>query len=67
MAVAEYVAGLVAQLGSVATVGGEASNPQLSLATYLHVFTEIGWAAVMIGVVLLALAVPLRRLMHGVT
>jgi POT family proton-dependent oligopeptide transporter len=31
------------------------------------VFTEIGWAAVGIGVVLLALAVPLKRLMHGVT
>ena len=67
MAVAEYVAGLVAQLGSVATVGGEVTNPQLSLATYLHVFSEIGWAAVVLGVILLALAVPLRRLMHGVT
>jgi POT family proton-dependent oligopeptide transporter len=67
IAVAEYVGGLVAQLGSVATVGGESTNPQLSLATYLHVFTGIGWAAVVLGVVLLVLAVPLRRLMHGVT
>jgi POT family proton-dependent oligopeptide transporter len=67
IAVAEYVGGLVAQLGSVATVGGEVTNPALSLATYLHVFTEIGWAAVVIGVILLVLAVPLRRLMHGVT
>jgi POT family proton-dependent oligopeptide transporter len=67
IAVAEYVGGLVAQLGSVATVGGEVTNPQLSLATYLHVFAEIGWAAVVLGVVLLVLAVPLRRLMHGVT
>ena len=67
IAVAEYVGGLVAQLGSVATVGGEVTNPRLSLMTYLHVFTEIGWAAVVIGMVLLALAVPLKRLMHGVT
>jgi POT family proton-dependent oligopeptide transporter len=67
IAVAEYVGGLVAQLGSVATVGGEITDPQLSLATYLRVFTEIGWAAVAIGLVLLALAIPLRRLMHGVT
>ena len=66
IAVAEYVAGLVAQLGSVATVGGVVTDPRLSLATYLKVFTEIGWAAVAIGVVLLALSAPLRRLMHGV-
>lgn len=67
IAVAEYVAGLIAQLGSVATVGGEVTDPRLSLATYLHVFTTIGWVAVALGAVLLALAVPLRRLMHGVT
>jgi len=67
IAVAEYVAGLIAQLGSVATVGGEVTDPRLSLATYLHVFTTIGWTAVALGVILLALAVPLRRLMHGVT
>jgi len=67
IAVAEYVAGLIAQLGSVATVGGEVTDPRLSLATYLHMFTTIGWAAVALGVVLLGLAVPLRRLMHGVT
>ncbi len=67
MAVAEYVAGVVAQLGSVATVGGQVTDPRLSLATYLHVFTGIGWAAVAIGASLLALAVPIRRLMHGVT
>ncbi len=66
IAVAEYVAGLVAQLGSVATVGGQVTDLRLSLATYLQVFTRIGWAAVVIGVVLLALAVPLKRLMHGV-
>ncbi|MDP9057168.1 MAG: peptide MFS transporter [Pseudomonadota bacterium] len=67
IAVAEYVAGLIAQLGSVATVGGEVTDPRLSLATYLHVFTTIGWVAVALGAVLLALAMPLRRLMHGVT
>ncbi len=67
IAVAEFVGGIVAQVASVETVGGEITNPKLSLDTYVHVFTQIGWAAVAIGVVLLVLARPIRRLMHGVT
>lgn len=65
IAVAQYIAGVVAQIASVDTVGGEVTNPQLSLDTYVHVFTVIGWTSVAIGVVLLALSGVLRRLMHG--
>jgi POT family proton-dependent oligopeptide transporter len=67
IAVAEYVGGVVAQIASVDTVGGEVTNPKLSLDTYVHVFTVIGWVSVGIGVVLLVLAWPIRRLTHGVT
>lgn len=66
IAMAQYVAGIVAQVASVQTVGGEVTNLKLSLDTYTGVFTVIGWIAVGIGVVLLALAPVLRRLMHGV-
>jgi proton-dependent oligopeptide transporter, POT family len=66
IAVAQYVAGVVAQVASVDTVGGEVTNPKLSLDTYVHVFTVIGWVSVAIGAVLLLLARPIRRLMHGV-
>jgi len=67
MSMGEYVAGMVAQVASIKTVAGQTSDPALSLATYVHVFTAIGWSSVAIGAVLLALARPLRRLMHGVT
>ena len=66
ISVAQYVAGAVAQVASVDTVGGQVTNMKLSLATYVGVFSHIGWVAVGIGGVLLALARPLRRLMHGV-
>jgi len=66
ISVAQYVAGMVAQVASVETVGGQVTNLKVSLDTYMGVFTTIGWAAVVIGVVLLALAVPLKHLMHGV-
>ncbi|MES2001988.1 MAG: peptide MFS transporter [Pseudomonadota bacterium] len=66
IAVAQYVAGLVAQVASVETVGGQVTNLQVSLQTYVGVFTKIGWISVGIGLVLLVLARPLKRLMHGV-
>ncbi|MDF8333049.1 peptide MFS transporter [Novosphingobium cyanobacteriorum] len=66
IAVAQYVAGMVAQVASVETVGGQVTNLKVSLDTYVGVFTTIGWVSVGIGVVLLALAIPLKRLMHGV-
>jgi POT family proton-dependent oligopeptide transporter len=66
IAVAQYVAGMVAQVASVETVGGQVTNLKVSLETYVGVFTTIGWVSVVIGVVLLALAFPLKYLMHGV-
>ena len=65
IAVAQYVAGLVAQVASVETVGGQVTNLQVSLNTYVGVFSAIGWISVGIGVVLLLLSWPLKYLMHG--
>ena len=66
ISVAQYVAGAVAQVASVETVGGQVTNLKVSLDTYLGVFTTIGWISVGIGVILLILAFPLKYLMHGV-
>ena len=66
IAVAQYVAGVVAQFASVETVAGEVTNLKLSLETYVGVFQTIGLVAAGIGAVLLVLAWPLQRLMHGV-
>ncbi len=66
IAVAQYVAGMVAQVASVETVGGQVTNLKVSLDTYVGVFTTIGWISIGIGAVLLVIAVPLRKLMHGV-
>jgi len=66
IAVAQYVAGMVAQVASVETVGGQVTNLQVSLNTYIGVFTTIGEVSVVIGGVLLLLSWPLKKLMHGV-
>ena len=66
ISVAQYVAGVVAQVASVDTVGGQVTNLKVSLDTYAGVFWTIGWVAAGIGVILLLLSWPLKKWMHGV-
>jgi proton-dependent oligopeptide transporter, POT family len=66
ISVAQYVAGVVAQVASVETVGGQVTNLKVSLDTYNGVFTTIGWVAIGLGVLLLLLAWPLKKWMHGI-
>ena len=66
ISVAQYVAGVVAQVASVETVGGQVTNLRVSLETYNGVFWTIGLIAAGIGATLLALSPLIRRWMHGV-
>lgn len=66
ISVAEYFAGAIAQAAAVQTVGGQVTNPELSLHTYLGSFQTGGISTIAAGVVLLALSPVLKKLMHGV-
>jgi POT family proton-dependent oligopeptide transporter len=66
IAVAQYVAGIVAGSASVETVGGQVTNLKVSLDTYVSVFTTISMWSIGLGALLLVLAWPLKKLMHGV-
>lgn len=66
IAVAQYVAGIVAQFASVETVGGQVTNLKVSLDTYVGVFTTISEISIGLGIVLLLLSFPLKKWMHGV-
>ncbi len=67
ISVAQYVAGSVAQLASVETVGGQVTNLKVSLETYLAMFSNIGVWAILFGLALLLLSPLIRRWTHGVT
>ena len=66
ISVAQYVAGVVAQVASVETVGGQVTNLKVSLDTYNGVFWTIGLVSAAIGLLLIALSPLIRRWMHGV-
>lgn len=65
-AMAQYVAGIIAQFASTETVAGKVLNAQVSLDTYLGVFQTIGIAGILSGVILLVLAHWLKKGMHGI-
>ena len=67
ISVGEYLAGAAAQSASVQTVGGQVTNPELALNTYLHAFMTGGELTIGAGVLLLVLTPVLKRLMHGVS
>ncbi|VVT20552.1 Amino acid transporter [Sphingomonas sp. EC-HK361] len=66
ISVAQYVAGVVAQVASVETVGGQVTNLKVSLDTYNGVFWAIGLVAAGIGVFLLLISPVIKKWMHGV-
>jgi POT family proton-dependent oligopeptide transporter len=66
ISIAQYVAGAVAQVASVETVGGQVTNLQVSLETYAGVFWKIGLISIGIGLLLLVISPLLKRWMHGV-
>ena len=66
ISVAQYVAGVVAQVASVETVGGQVTNLKVSLDTYAGVFWTIGLVSAGIGVLLLLISPLIRKWMHGV-
>jgi len=66
ISVAQYVAGVVAQVASVETVGGQVTNLRVSLETYNGVFWTIGLVAAGIGLLLILVSPLIRRWMHGV-
>ncbi|AYJ85799.1 MFS transporter [Sphingomonas paeninsulae] len=66
ISVAQYFAGMVAQVASVETVGGQVTNAKVSLDTYAGTFWTIGLFAAGIGVFLLIVSPLIRKWMHGV-
>jgi POT family proton-dependent oligopeptide transporter len=65
---ANYAAGLLARLTGVEHGGGEAGtvDAAASLASYLGVYSTMGWVTVGIGLLLMVLSPLINRLFHGI-
>jgi POT family proton-dependent oligopeptide transporter len=63
---ANYFAALLARATGDAGAIGETISKAESLSIYLQVFTNIGVITILIGVLLIFIARPLNKLMHGI-
>ena len=65
---ANYAAGLLARLTGVEHGGGETGtvDAAASLASYLGVYSTMGWVTVGIGLLLMVLSPLINRLFHGI-
>jgi POT family proton-dependent oligopeptide transporter len=62
----QYIAGKVAQLTNAETVAGQVLDPGKALGVYTHVFGQIGWFGIIVGVLLVIASPWLNKLAHGV-
>ncbi|HWA01727.1 MAG TPA: oligopeptide:H+ symporter [Caulobacterales bacterium] len=66
--VAQALQAQIAKLTAAATVGGQVLDPHAALATYVKVFSQVGWGGVIIGVTIGVFSPFLKKLAHqGVT
>ena len=66
ISVAQNLAGIIAQVTSVDTIGGKVANLKVSLDTYMGTYQQAGLITVGIGVILIVLAPLIKKWMHGV-
>jgi POT family proton-dependent oligopeptide transporter len=65
-AFANYAAGLIAMTASADSAPGEDVPVEVALPLYGNLFESVAIAAIVAGIVMLAVAPFIRRLMHGV-
>jgi POT family proton-dependent oligopeptide transporter len=62
----EFIASILANIASVDTTNGEASDLNLAKQSYLKLFEYLFYTGIGFGILLLALSKPINKLMHGV-
>ncbi len=60
-----FLAGVIARTTGAETIGGQLTNVAAAKAGYVEVYTNVGYVAIGISVVMLALAPLINKLTHG--
>jgi POT family proton-dependent oligopeptide transporter len=60
-----YLAGVIASTTGAETIGGQLADTVAAKATYVSVYTEVGYIAMGIAVLMLLVSPLIRRMMHG--
>lgn len=60
-----YLAGVIASTTGAETIGGQLADTVSAKATYIEVYTQVGYIAMAIAVGMLLLSPVIRKMMHG--
>lgn len=60
-----YLAGVIASATGAETIGGQLADAAAAKATYVEVYTQVGYIALAIALVMLLIAPGIRKMMHG--
>ncbi|MEX2365545.1 MAG: peptide MFS transporter, partial [Pseudohongiellaceae bacterium] len=60
-----YLAGVIARTTGAETIGGQLTNTVAAKATYAAVYTQVGYIAMAIAVLMLLISPLIKKMMHG--
>jgi POT family proton-dependent oligopeptide transporter len=60
-----YLAGVIASTTGAETIGGQLANTAAAKATYADVYSQVGYIAMGIALVMLLISPVIRKMMHG--
>ena len=60
-----YLAGVIASTTGAETIGGQLADTAAAKATYAAVYTQVGYIAMAIAVVMLLISPFIKRMMHS--
>ncbi len=62
---ANYLSGVIAATTGAETIGGQLVDVAEAKATYIDVYSEVGYMSLAVAVIMLVLSPVIRRMMHG--
>ncbi len=62
---ANYLSGVIAETTGAETIGGQLVDVAAAKATFIDVYSQVGYLSRGIAVVMLAIAPVIRKMMHG--
>lgn len=60
-----YLAGVIAATTGAETIGGQLADAAAAKATYIEVYTQVGYISLVVALLMLVVSPGIRKMMHG--
>ena len=63
--ISNFLAGVIARATGAETIGGQITNVEFAKSGYIEVYSQVGFIAIGIAVIMLIVSPIISRMMHG--